>query len=61
MKLYTNGDLVFVTHHNSVKLRIAKWPNLRGLHHDYEKERRVEMSLAEDKWDFTYSEAWRTK
>jgi hypothetical protein len=59
IKLYTNGDLVFVTSKTKSMFRVDKWPNLRGLRHDYQRE--IDLLDLNENWDLTYAEAWRAK
>lgn len=59
VKLYTNGDLVFVTSKTKSMFRVDKWPNLRGLRHDYQRE--IDLLDLNESWDMNYTEAWRTK
>ena len=48
MKLYTNGNFVVRSKYRIVTGRIAKWPTLRGPHHDYAREIQLETGASAD-------------
>ena len=61
MKLYTNGNFVIRSKYNIVTGRIAKWPTLRGPHHDFAREIQLETGASSSNHYHRPFDDWRAK